>query len=73
MWTVARFVVVKGRINSPPIISKNILVKLRMLQIRGDGSFVQNNNIRIADPVSGIKQSRAIKTTVYDSRNYRSV
>ncbi|XP_028407514.1 uncharacterized protein LOC114530123 [Dendronephthya gigantea] len=53
--TVARFVVVKGRINSPPLISKNTLFKLGMLQIREDGSFAEKNNMRIADPAQGIK------------------
>ena len=39
--TVARFVIVKGRINSPPLISKDTctLQEFGILQIREDGSF----------------------------------
>ena len=53
--TVARFVVVEGRINSPPLISNDTLVSWKLLQIREDGSFAEKNNVRIADPVPGMK------------------
>ena len=43
----SRFLVVKGRINSPPLISKTTLTVLGMLQIRDDGSFAEQNELRI--------------------------
>ena len=42
-----RFLVVKGRINSPPLISKATLTELGILQIRDDGSFAEPNNLQI--------------------------
>ena len=53
--TLARFVVVQGRINSPPLINNNTLIKLGMVQIREDGSFAQENDIKIEDPAPEIK------------------
>ncbi|VDI07357.1 Hypothetical predicted protein [Mytilus galloprovincialis] len=47
--TEAKFVVVKGKINSPPLISKSTLIELGMIQIRTDGSFVKKNKLRIPD------------------------
>ncbi|VDI62133.1 Hypothetical predicted protein [Mytilus galloprovincialis] len=47
--TEAKFVVVKGKINSPPLISKSTLIGLGMIQIRTDGSFVKKNKLRIPD------------------------
>ena len=43
----SRFLVVKGRINSPPLISKSTLTELGMLQISDDGSFAEPNSLRI--------------------------
>ena len=43
----SRFLVVKSRINSPPLISKSTLTELGMLQIRDDGSFAEPNSLRI--------------------------
>ena len=43
----SRFLVVKGRINSPPLISKSTLTELEMLQIRDDGSIAEPNSLRI--------------------------
>ena len=43
----SRFLVVKGRVNSPPLISKSTLIELGMLQIRDDGSFAEINSLRI--------------------------
>ena len=54
--TVTRFVVVRGRINYPPLISKNTLQELGMLQIREDGSFAETNALRIQEEPSGIKR-----------------
>ena len=52
--TLTRFFLIKGRINSPPLIGKNTLIKLGMLQIR-DGSFAKENSMRIAEPGPEIK------------------
>lgn len=52
---VARFVVVRGRINSPPLIGKITLQELGMLQIREDGSFAETNDLRIQEEPAGIK------------------
>ena len=51
---VARFVVTRGRFNSPTLISKSILQELGMLQIREDGSFAKTNDLRIQDESPGI-------------------
>ena len=49
-----KFLVIKGRINSPPLISKNTLMKLGMLQIKEDGSFAAQNEMRIPTEISNI-------------------
>lgn len=49
------FVVVQGRINSPPLISKDTLLKLGMLHFREDGSFAEVNEMRIREGKSEIK------------------
>ena len=52
---VTRFIIVRGRINSPPLIGKDTLVELGMLQIRPDGSLAQSNNLRIPGGTPSIK------------------
>ena len=52
---VARFVVTRGRINSPPLISKTTLQELGMLQIRADGFFAETNDLRIQEEPPDIK------------------
>ncbi|CAG2226938.1 unnamed protein product [Mytilus edulis] len=47
--TETRIIVVKGKINSPPLLSKSTLIELGMIQIRTDGSFVKANQLRIPD------------------------
>ena len=49
-----KFLVIKGRINSPPLISKNTLMELGMLQIKEDGSFAAQNEMRIPTDISNI-------------------
>ena len=49
-----KFLVIKGRISSPPLISKNTLIELGMLQIKEDGSFTTVNDLRILDGISNI-------------------
>ena len=48
----AKFLVIKGKINSPPLISKDTLIDLGMLQIRENGSFANQNDMCI--PGGGI-------------------
>jgi hypothetical protein len=42
----ATFVVVKGRINSPPLLSKNTLIELGMLKLHPDGGLKSTNAMR---------------------------
>ena len=62
--TAAKFIVVKGRINSPPLIGKASLDELGMIQICQDGSFAQSNDLRIPDPSPGIKAVTSDKAMV---------
>ncbi|VDI76125.1 Hypothetical predicted protein [Mytilus galloprovincialis] len=61
--TETKFVVVKGKINSPPLISKSTLIELGMIQIRTDGSFVKKNQLRIPDsgPLSTLRNLLLIR------------
>ena len=64
---VARFVVVRGRINSPPLISNSTLQELGMLQIREDGSFAKTNDLRIQEEppdIKIVKQDKDLKTEI---------
>ena len=45
--TETTFVVVKGKINSPPLLGKKALTELGMLEIRPDGSLKEANELRI--------------------------
>ena len=58
---VARFVVTRGRINSPPLISKSTFQELGMLQIRADGSFAETNDLRIQEEPPDIKSVKRDK------------
>ena len=58
---VARFVVTRGRINSPPLISKSTLQELGMLQMREDFSFAKANDLRIQEEPPGIKSVKQDK------------
>ena len=49
-----KFLVIKGKINSPPLISKNTLMELGMLQIKEDGSFADKNDRRITEDINDI-------------------
>ena len=44
-----KFVVVSGRIISPPLISKETLIALGMLKIQPDGSFAEPNDLAISE------------------------
>ena len=44
----------QGKINSPPLISKNTLIELGMLQIKEDGSFADKNDMRIPKDINDI-------------------
>jgi len=37
------FIVVKGKISSPPLLGKNTLIELGMLEIKADGSLKERN------------------------------
>ena len=45
----------RGRINSPPLIGKDTLIDLGMLQIRPDGLLAQSNDLRIPGETPSIK------------------
>ena len=47
--TATTFVVVKGKINSPPLLGRRTLIKLGMLEIRPDGSLKESNELRRTD------------------------
>ena len=48
---LARFVVVFGRIQSPPLIGKETLTELSMLKIQQDGSFAEPNGLVVPKDV----------------------
>lgn len=50
-----KFVVVRGRIKSPPLIGKDSLEELGVVQIQQDASFAQTKDPRIPDETSSIK------------------
>jgi len=43
----AKFIVVYGHINSPPLISKETLIQLGMMKIQSDGGLTQPNEMKI--------------------------
>ena len=43
------FVVVKGKINSPPLLGRRTRTELNMLEIRPDGSLKESNELRRTD------------------------
>lgn len=50
-WTcgkATKFVVVSGRIHSPPLISKETLTELGMLKIQPDGRFAEPNDLAVS-------------------------
>ena len=53
--TDTTFVVVKGKINSPPLLERRTLIELGMLEIRPDGSLKESNELRRTD-------SKAVKS-----------
>ena len=61
-----KFFVIKGLINSPPLISKNTLIELGMLEIREDGSFAASNDICIPEEISTINAVDKQRTLNHD-------
>ena len=57
----ARFVVVRGRINSPPLICKNTLLQLGMMKIQHDGGLAQPNDMKIQKEHSHVKAAKQQK------------
>ena len=51
------FVVVKGKINSPPLLGRKTLIELGILEIRPDGSLKESNELRQTD-------SKAVKSVL---------
>ena len=47
--TDTTFVVIKGKINSPPLLGRRKLIELGMLEIRPDGSLKGSNELRRTD------------------------
>ena len=45
--TETSIIVVKGKINSPPLLGKKTLIELGMLEIRPDGSLKAENDLGI--------------------------
>ena len=61
-----KFFVIKGLINSPPLISKNTLIELGMLEIREGGSFAASNDICIPEEISTINAVDKQRTLNHD-------
>ena len=59
--TDTTFVVIKGKINSPPLLGRRTLIELGMLEIRPDGSLKGSNELRRTDnkAVKSILNSKA--------------
>ena len=58
--TDTTFVVIKGKINSPPLLGRRKLIELGMLEIRPDGSLKGSNELRRTDKaVKSILNSKA--------------
>ena len=43
----SKFLVIQGKMDSPPLLSKSTLLKLRMLQIDPEGTLKETNELRI--------------------------
>ena len=59
--TDTTFVVIKGKINSPPLLGRRTLIELGMLEIRPDGSLKGSNELRRTDSkaVKSVSNSKA--------------
>lgn len=59
--TETTFVVVKGRINSPPLLGRRALLELGMMEIRPDGSLKEANELRRRDSeaIKSVKDNKA--------------
>ncbi|CAC5398547.1 unnamed protein product [Mytilus coruscus] len=67
--TETKFIVVKGKINSPPLISKSTLIELGMLLIRADGSFAKTNHLKITDikkDIMVVSEQRRVNMNIPD-------
>ena len=69
--------VIKGRISSPPLTSKNTLIELGVLQIKEDGSFTTANDLRILDGISNIhaveKPGMSNQTTETTTKQFSNI
>ena len=54
-----KFVVIKGRINSPPLLGKQTLIELGMLEIKADVTLEKQNELRIRnDDIINVSNNR---------------
>ena len=53
--TATKFVIVKGRINSPLLISKTTFIELGMMKLQPDGSLAETNDLQIQENTQTIK------------------
>ena len=65
----AQFVVINKKINSPPLLCKNTLEQLGMLEIRADGSLKEENEKRIKTVTRSDKEKKI--TDIFDE--YKNV
>ena len=60
----ARFIVVYGRIHSPPLVCRDSLIQLGMMKIQQDGGLTTSNDMRIPDDnkcIGTVKQQKEEK------------
>lgn len=57
----ATFIVVKGHIDSKPLLSKKTLTDLGMLKIQPDGSLAEPNRLKIEEQIKQVKKLETIE------------
>ncbi len=66
--TKAKFIVLKGRMDSPPLLSKTTLQELGMIKICEDGSLAEPNHMRIDDTdpqiIKTVNEEKPMKTQI---------
>ena len=50
-----QFVIIKGRIDSPPLLCKETLIELGMLKIDPEGRTKEANDLRIKTVIAALK------------------
>ncbi|CAC5402710.1 unnamed protein product [Mytilus coruscus] len=59
-----KFIVIQGRINSPPLLSRATLKELGMIEISPDGSFAEQNDLKVTNKASSILLAKTTETMV---------